>query len=66
MSVSLRYAKGRKADDDLRWMKTLLRIPPLRGLSIRQADKAIYIDIDSVDHSGSLPRVFLQLFEEDV
>ena len=63
MNVSLRYASKHTVEDDLRWMKSLLRIPPLRGLSIRQTDKSIGIEIDQV---SSLPATFFHLFEEDL
>ena len=66
MNVSLRYANTRSGDG-LRWLKSLLRTPPLRGLTTtvdtRQGEKTICISVDNI---GSLPRILLHLFEENI
>ena len=63
MNISLRYAKTRNPDDDLRWMKSLLRVPPLRGFGILQSRKNIQMSIDPVD---CLPSTFFRLFQQDL
>jgi len=63
MNVSLRYAKAHNPEDDLRWMKSLLRVPPLRGFGIAQSQENVYISIDQVT---CLPAIFLRLFHQDL
>jgi len=63
MNISLRYAKTRNPDDDLRWMKSLLRIPPLRGFGLPQLQDRVYISIDQVN---CIPPAFLCFFQQDL